>query len=439
MTGKLAIHGGPKTVPDGLKKRWPEITPEDKQAVLAVLERNILSGVHGPEATALEKEWATFTGSKHVLSFSSGTAALHSALFAAGVGPGDEVITSAFSFSGSFHPILQQNAIPIFVDIDPRTYNIDVGQIETKITDRTKVLMPVHIHGLPADLDPILALAEKHGLIVVEDACQAHGATYKGKMAGSIGAMGCFSLNVTKNLSGGEGGFLNTDDEEYAERARTIRTFGEKVGKDKEKIRPYYSHTIGWNYRTQELPAAFARSQLKRLPGYNAIGQRNGRYLTQELAKIPGLVPPYVPPDRTTIYHKYRLRFDPDALGLTMPVLEFRNRLVEALDAEGVEATLWHVTPLTSFPIFQKLDEGYGKGCPWSCPYYGREIRYHPEEYPEAIRLLETSLVVNTEPYPIYIQDMELMEYYVQAFHKIFDHLEELLSLPLRRLEPSQG
>jgi dTDP-4-amino-4,6-dideoxygalactose transaminase len=428
MTGKLAIHGGPKTVPDGLKKTWPEITPEDKQAVLAVLERNVLSGVHGPEATALEKEWAAFTCSRYVLSFNSGTAALHSALFAAGVGPGDEVITSAFSFSGSFHPILQQNAIPIFVDIDPRTYNIDADRIEAKITDRTKVLMPVHIHGLPADLDPILALAEKYGLIVIEDACQAHGATYKGRMAGSIGAMGCFSLNVTKNLSGGEGGFLNTDDEEYAERARTIRTFGERVGKEKEKIRPYYSHTIGWNYRTQELPAAFARSQLKRMPRYNAIGQRNGQYLTQELAKIPGLVPPYVPPERTTVYHKYRLRFDPDALGLTIPAVEFRNRLQEALEAEGVEATLWHVTPLTSFPIFQKLDEGYGKGCPWSCPYYGREIRYHPEEYPEAIRLLETSLVVNTEPYPIYIQDMELMEYYVQAFHKIFDHLDELLS-----------
>jgi perosamine synthetase len=427
MTDKLAIHGGPRTVPDGLKKPWPEITPEDKQAVLAVLERNILSGVHGPEATALEKEWAAFTGSRYALSFNSGTAALHSALFAAGVGPGDEVITSAFSFSGSFHPILQQNAIPIFVDIEPRTYNIDADQIEARITDRTKVLMPVHIHGLPADLDPILALAEKYGLIVIEDACQAHGATYQGKMAGTIGAMGCFSLNVTKNLSGGEGGFLNTDDEEYAERARTIRTFGEKVGYEKEKIRPYYSHTIGWNYRTQELPAAFARSQLKRLPRYNAIAQRNGRYLTQELAKIPGLVPPYVPPDRTTIYHKYRLRFDPDALGLTLPAVEFRNRLVEALEAEGVEATLWHVTPLTSFPIFQKLDEGYGKGCPWSCPYYGREIHYDPEEYPEAIRLLETSLVVNSEPYPIYIQDMQLMEYYVQAFRKVFDHLDELL------------
>src|SRR5512141_810956 len=118
--GKLAIHGGPKSVPDGLKKKWPEITQEDKEAVMGVLDRGILTGVHGPEATGLERDWATFTGSKHVLSYNSGTAAIHSALFAAGVAPGDEVITSAFSFSGSFHPILQQNALPVFVDIDPR-------------------------------------------------------------------------------------------------------------------------------------------------------------------------------------------------------------------------------------------------------------------------------------------------------------------------------
>ena len=428
MSGRLAIHGGPRAVPPGLKKAWPEITQEDKDAVMAVLDRGSLTGVHGPETVALEQEWAGFCGSRYALNFNSGTAALHSALYAAGVGPGDEVVTSAFSFSGSFHPILQQNAIPIFADIDPATYNLDPRQAETKITDRTKVLMPVHIHGLPADMDEFQALAEKHDLILIEDACQAHGATYRGEMAGTLGAMGCFSLNATKNLSGGEGGFLITEDEEYAHRAKMIRTFGERVGEEKEKIRPYYSHVIGWNYRTQELPAAFARSQLRRLPHYNAIAQRNGRYLTEELNKIEGLIPPYVPPDRTTIYHKYRVRFDPEALALTMPVEEFRNRLVGALEAEGVEATLWHVTPMTSFPLFQHLDEGYGKGCPWSCPYYGREIKYSPEEYPESIRLLETSLVVNSEPHPIFNQDLELMAHYVAAFQKVFENLDELVA-----------
>jgi dTDP-4-amino-4,6-dideoxygalactose transaminase len=428
MTGKLAINGGPRTVPDGLKKRWPEIMAEDKAAVLAVLERNVLTGVHGPEATGLEREWAAFTGSKYVLSFNNGTAAIHSALFAAGVGPGDEVITSAFSFSGSFHPILQQNAVPVFVDIDPRTYNLDVGQIEAKITERTRALLPVHIHGLPADMDEILALGQKYNLTVIEDACQAHGSTYRGRNCGTIGAMACFSLNATKNLSGGEGGFINTDDEEYWDRAKMIRTFGEKVLEEKEKIRPYYSFTIGWNYRTQELPAAFARSQLKRLPHYNATAQRNGQYLSAELSKIPGLLPPYVPDDRTTIYHKYRLRFDPQALGLKISATDFRNKLIDALEAEGVETTLWHVTPLPSFPVFQRLNEGYVQGAPWLPKGEPPRVQYRPEDYPEAQRLMDESIIVNTEPYPIYVQSLELMEHYVAAFRKIFDNLDELLA-----------
>ncbi len=429
MKGNLAIHGGPRTVPNGLKKRWPEITQEDKQAVLGVLERGILTGVHGPEAVGLERDWAAFTGSKYVLSFNSGTAAIHSALFAAGVGPGDEVITSVFSFSGSFHPILHQNAVPVFVDIAPRTYNLDVGQIEAKITERTKALLPVHIHGLPADMDEILALGQKYNLIVIEDACQAHGSTYRGRNCGTIGAMACFSLNATKNLSGGEGGFVNTENEEYWDRAKMIRTFGEKVLEEKEKIRPYYSFTIGWNYRTQELPAAFARSQLKRLPKYNAIAQRNGQYLSAELGQINGLIPPYIPDDRTTIYHKYRLRFDPGVLGLKkITAVDFRNKLIDALEAEGVEATLWHVTPLASFPIFQRLNEGYVQGTPWLAKVEPPQVKYIPEEYPEAQRLLDESIIVNSESYPIYLQDVELMEHYVAAFRKVFNNLDELLA-----------
>jgi dTDP-4-amino-4,6-dideoxygalactose transaminase len=214
-----------------------------------------------------------------------------------------------------------------------------------------------------------------------------------------------------------------------------LRTFGERLDQNGDgqgpspggSIRPYDSYTIGWNYRTQELPAAFARSQLKRLPHYNGIAQRNGQYLNQSLSAIHGLLPPHVPPDRTTVYHKYRVRFAPQVLGLAVPAVELRDRLLAALQAEGVEVTLWHLAPMTSFPIFQRLDEGYGQGCPWSCPFYGKEIRYDPQEYPEALRLLETSLVVNTEPYPIFNQDLELMEHYVEAFHKVFGNLDEVL------------
>jgi perosamine synthetase len=426
MKTELAIHGGKPVVPAAAKKKWPVITAEDKAAVMAVLERGVLTGVHGPEATGLEADWAAYTGAKHVLSFNSGTAALHSALFAAGVGPGDEVITTAFSFSATFHSILQQNAIPIFADIDPRTYNLDVRQVAAKISDRTKAIMPVHIHGLPCDMDEIMALAKKHHLVVIEDACQAHGATYKGRMAGMIGDMGTFSLNVTKNLSGAEGGLLITGNKDYAERATLLRTFGERIGKEKEKIRPYTVYELGWNYRTQELPAAFARSQLKRLNHYNAIGQRNGAFLTERLGAIKGLIPPYIPADRTSIYHKYRVRFDLDALGLKVAPTEFRDRLFAALEAEGVAVSLWHVEPMTSFPIFQ-TKKGYGKGCPWSCPFYGKPITYNPADYPEAIRLPQTSIIINDESCPIYVQDLELMEMYVTAIQKVLSDPEKLM------------
>jgi dTDP-4-amino-4,6-dideoxygalactose transaminase len=427
MKSDLAIHGGEPLVPAGLKKRWPEITAEDKAAVMAVLERGTLSGVHAPEVRGLEADWAAYTGAQHALSFNSGTAALHGALYAVGVGPGTEVITTAFSFSATFHAILQQNGVPVFVDIDPRTFNLDVGQIEAKISDRTRAIVPVHIHGLPCDMDEILALAEKYDLAVVEDACQAHGATYKGRLAGTMGELGVHSLNVTKNLSGADGGLLITDDGEYAEKVRMLRTLGERIGDEKAKIRPYTVYSIGWNYRTQELPAAFARSQLTRLDQYNAIGQRNGQFLSEKLSQIQGVVPPYIPPDRTTVYHKYRVRFDCDALGVDVAAAVFRDRLFEALEAEGVAVAIWHTEPMTSFPIFQTR-EGYGKGCPWSCPFYGKEISYNPTEYPQANRLLETSIVVNDEPHPIFVQDLELMEYYAAAFEKVLADPEKLVA-----------
>lgn len=426
MAGKLAINGGPKTVPDGLMKNWPVITQEDRQAVMAVLDRGVLGGVFGPEVVALEKEFAQFIGAKYAMATGSGSSAIHCALWAIGVQPGDEVITSAFSFSGSFHPILQQNAIPVFVDIDPRTYNIDVKQIEAKITDKTKALLPVHIHGLPADMDEILQLAKKHNLLVVEDACQAHGAQYKQRNVGSIAKAAAFSLNWTKNLSGGEGGMMVTDDEEILALAKQLRTFGERPSGHEDKLRPYTVYSVGYQYRTQELSAAFVRSQLKRLPNVNENTVRNCEYLTSQLKDIPGLLVPYIPEDRRSVYHKYRLRFEPDTLGITMPAKDFRMRLLDALEAEGVSVALWHVEPLTAFPIF-KEKHGWGKGCPWTCPHYGREISYKKEDYPQTIKLLDESIIVGDEETPLYCQDLELMEHYVKAFRKVFDNLDELL------------
>jgi perosamine synthetase len=430
MPERLAIDGGQRAVPPGIETKWPDIREEDKAAVLRVLERGQLGGAYAPEALGLQKEFAAYIGRKYCLALNSGTAALHCALYAAGLQPGDEVITSAFSFVASPMAVLQNINLPVFVDIDPKTFNLDVSQIEDKITDRTRALLPVHIHGQAAEMDEVNAIARKHNLVVIEDAAQAHGALYRGKRVGTLGAMACYSLNFTKNLPGGEGGFFLCDDQEYFERADQLRIFGERVRAD--ETRSYVAHGIGWNYRTQELPAAFARSQLQRLDEYNTTAQRNGALLSRELAKIRGLEPPFAANDRTHIYHKYRLRLRPELLGIKIPTTEFRTRVLNAIQAEGVPAMLWQTTSLPAYPLFQSK-EGFGGGYPWSLTAHGREMKYRAEDYPETQKLLDNSIIVGTETNPLYVQSQEYIESWVTAFRKVFDNLDAVLEAPLKR------
>lgn len=427
MAIRLAVHGGTPVLDDSVKAKWPIITQEDKDAIVRVLDSGVIWGLYAPEMRGLEADFATYCGTEFCLAMNSGTAALHCALSAAGVGPGDEVITSAYSFLASATAVLHHNAVPVFIDIDPATYNIDVKRIEAAITSRTKAIIPVHIHGLPADMDEINALADKHNLIVIEDACQAHGAEYKGKKTGNLGAMAAFSLNTTKNLPGGEGGLFTTNSEEYRGKANMLRMFGEFVAPNEG--RKYQAFTMGWNYRTQEMPCAFTRSQLKRLDSYNTTAQRNGEYLSRELGKMPGLVPPYVPDDRTCIYHKYRVRLEPEKLGVAVTGTAFRDKLQKALQAEGVDAVLWQRTPIPEQPLFQIL-EGYGQGCPWTCEKLGGvTYSYRAEDFPVTLDMLANSLCLCSETYPIYSQPMEVMELYVEAFQKVFASLDQVLSI----------
>ena len=201
---QLAIAGGKPELSRADYKNWPIITADDRRLIKQVLDSGIVAGATAPQVKALEAEWAAYTGAKYCLTTCSGTAALHMALAACGVGPGDEVITAAFTFLASASCAIHQNAIPVFVDIDPRTYCMDPGLLEAAITERTKAIIPVDIQGMPSDKDPILKIARKHKLFVIEDACQAHGALYKGKHVGTFGDIGCFSLNNFKNLCGGE-------------------------------------------------------------------------------------------------------------------------------------------------------------------------------------------------------------------------------------------
>jgi dTDP-4-amino-4,6-dideoxygalactose transaminase len=422
MGEKLAIAGGKSIVPEGIIKRWPVITKEDEKAIIKALRSGDLWGRRSPEVVSLQEEWAQYIGRKHCLATQSGTSALHMAVAAAGVGPGDEVITSAFTFIASASCILHHNGIPIFVDIEPNTINIDPKKIEEKITDRTKAIIPVYIHGLPADMDEINAIARKHGLLVIEDACQAHGALYKGKKAGSLGDMACFSLNGSKNLSaGGEGGLFLTDNTELLDKAGAIASFGEAI--EEGKKRSYNASFMGWMYRIQELPAALTRSQLKRLEEYNAVRRRNCDYMSKQLSQIKGITPQEVPSDRTHVYFMYNIRFDPKAAGYDLPARAFREAVEKALRAEGVMVGQWQKTPVYGQDLFQE-QIGYGKGCPWSCSFYGREVKYNLEDCPETMKLLDDyTLVWGFHP----PNDLELMKIYVQAFQKVFDNLDQAI------------
>lgn len=424
-------------IPDSLKRTWPDIRPEDREAVMGVLERGILGGVGAPESTALENEWAAFVGRSTGLLFNSGTAAIHAALYGIDLRPGDEVITTAFTFAGTWQPILQQLGIPVFVDIDPRTYTLDAGQIEAKIGPRTRAIIAVHIQGLPCDMDEILDIADRHGLQVIEDACQAHGATYRGRQVGSLGTVGCYSLNSSKILTGGEGGLFVADDPDIVRRARRLRTFGEDIPELGKltgwNFRPYTVHSVGWNYRHQEMPAALARSQLQRLPEYVATGQRNAVYLTEKLSDVPGIRPPYIPADRTSSYYEYRVRLEPAELGFGhLERTAFRDALGKALLALGVGVELWHTEPAPAFPIFQNR-EGFGGLFPWTQPPAGRDITYDIADYPEATALLDSSLVICDMKHPIFVQPIEVIEFYAETIRAVLldpERLSEAIGAP---------
>jgi len=366
MSEKLAILGGPPAVPEGtVSKKWPVVDETDEQAVLRALRGDVHTA-GSPEVGALNKEWAEWLGVKHSLATNSGTAALHMAVAAVGVEPGDEVITSAFSWTSTATCILHHNAIPIFIDIDPVTISLDPELIELALTDHTKAVLVPHLHGLSADMDPILEVCRKHSLAIVEDCCQSHGAKYKGRLVGAIGDVGAFSLNQNKNLCAGEGGFLVTDNDEVFERAARIWQFGEVYRPD--GARDMNAHGMGWMYRTNALSAAFARAQLAKLDEYTRIFQQNGRYLSRHLAEIPGVEPPAEPEGYEHVFYNYPIRFKPEQVGVDMDPADFRQKLEKALNAEGVEVRQWWGIAIPDMVLFQ-TKVGYGKGCPWDCPH----------------------------------------------------------------------
>jgi dTDP-4-amino-4,6-dideoxygalactose transaminase len=362
-------------------------------------------------------------GVKHCIPVNSGTAALHLCVAGLGIGHGDEVIVPAFTFWATAAAVLHHNAIPVFVDIDPRTYCIDPALIEAAITERTKAIMPVHIHGMPADMDPILVVARKHGLDVIEDVAQAHGARYKGRLCGSMADAAGFSTQASKTLSSGcQGGLFVTNDDAIHERAALLQYFGERVIPGREREDQQYNATgLGWMYRGDMFSQAFVRSQLKRLDANNALRVRNCQFLTEHLSAIPGILTPYVPPDCEPVYYNYVVGFDPAPLGLDIPALTLREKAQEALKAEGVPVGQWQRRSVPAQDVFQKR-VGYGHGCPWRC--LPAAIEYRIDDTPRANEFVDSHCYVFDVNPP---NDLELMELYVAGFRKVMGNLDQVL------------
>ncbi len=387
-------------------QRWPIVTDGDRAAVARVLDRGVLSGAGAPELRALEAEFAEAIGARYCLATNSGTAALHIALAAAGVGPGDEVIVPALSFVATAQAVLHQGARPVFVDIDPITYNIDPRGVAAALTARTRAIVPVHLHGLPADMDAIAAIASQSGAIVIEDAAQAHGALYRGRAVGRLGSMAIFSLNSTKNLPAGEGGLFVTQSEVFYDRACRVRFDGLEPPAKWDPERPLddeagsMATVPGWMYLPGELTAALARAQLTRLAETTARSQRNAARLTARLSTLPGVRPPATPPDRTHVFHKYRVRLDAGAAGIALRPAVLRDRLLERLRAEGVEAVLWQTAPLPRHPVFADTTR-----------------------YPEAEAALDSTLIIGSQSYPLFAQPLEVVDAWADGFEKAWKSL----------------
>ena len=422
MADQLAISGGKPILTRADYGNWPVLTDDDRGFINEVMDSGIVAGGTAPQVVALEKEWAEFVGARHCLTAGSGTAALHMALAAVDVGPGDEVIVPAYTFLATASCVLHQMAIPVFVDIEPQTYTIDPTKIEAAITERTKAIIPVHIQGCPCDMDAVMAIARKHNLHVIEDACQAHGAMWKGKMCGTFGVAGAYSLNNLKNLCGGEGGLFVTDDEDILKKGDLVRYFGDEA--DEVTLRQKYNASIlGYMYRNQELPAALARGQLKHLDANNDIRIENAEYLTRELSRIPGVIPPYSPPEGKHVYWFYAIRFDPQAAGIDADPTRFRDAIEKALFKEGVLVGQWQVMPVCQQDVFQ-AKIGIGKGYPWVINE-GVEYNYDPNQFPIAQLLCNTYTNVHSIHPP---NRLDINEKVVAGFQKVFANLDEVMA-----------
>jgi perosamine synthetase len=412
----LAINGGKKAVPDGVIKGWPPITDLDREYVLRSL--NGWNHAFGPNCVEFEKEFAAWNGNKFGVTTNSGTAALHMGVAACGCGAGDEVIVTAYSWSSSATCILHANAIPVFVDIDFDTMNMDVSKIEAAITPRTKAIIAVHLHGLAMDMGRVCAIARKHNLKVIEDACQAHGAQFNNKKVGTFGDCAAFSFNQNKCLCSGEGGMFVTDDEEILNKARMIWSFGET--RTPSESRDFHAYALGWMYRNNDLTAAFGRSQLTRLSEYIETNRANAAALIDSLRDVKGLILPTEPPKFAHNFYNFTSRIDTELLGSTDHRGKLRDAMMKAMQAEGTQVGIWQQFILPAMTVFQAKN-AFGQGSPWSL---AAPVDYDVKNFPVAQKHTDTHFGMTT---PLRAPNgPDVAKRVGEGIRKVFENVDEL-------------
>lgn len=380
---KLALYGGSKTkeTPFGNGRRFGK---EELSQLEEALNQNTLFYWSGSKVKEMNRKFAALYGVEHCVAASSGTAAIHTALGACGVTAGDEVITSPITDMGSIIGIIYQCAVPVFADVDPHTYNITAETIEGCITEKTKAILVVHLAGAPCDMDPIMELARKHNIKVIEDCAQAYMCYYKGRLAGTIGDIGCFSLNDFKHISAGDGGMCITSDRELFERAwkftdKNYSRTGDAVGKSIPFIAP--------NYRMSELTGAVAIAQIDKLEWI--CGKRNyyGEKLTEGLKDLKGIYPPVIHKDCKSSYWFYLFRVNEEEIGVDT------DTFIEAVNAEGVFCSKGYIAHCVyEYDMFKTKTGLENSQVPFSLSQYGNEISYPKGLCPTAEEVLATSV-----------------------------------------------
>lgn len=416
---KLALFKG-KPILNKPLPPYNTVSKEEEKAAIKVMKEKILSGfigragehfLGGKYVRELERHFCKYFGVKYAVSFNSASTALQAAVGVLGIGPGDEVITSPYTMSATASAILLNNALPVFADIKEDSFCLNPQSIKENITEKTKAILTVNLFGGSADYEPILEIAKKYNLKIIEDNAQAPGAIYKGKFTGTIGDIGVFSLNVHKVIQCGEGGVLITNNKKYAFRAQLIRNHGEAVIDDLYQDKKIYEPILGSNYRLIEIQAAIALAQLKKLKKLNKQRIELADYLTKKLKQFDWLVSSKTPKDSRYVYYVYPFRFLAEKIGIK------RSTFARAMKAEGFVLNEGYQRPIYLMPIYQKKEIYPASKFPFISKEYPHKVNYCKGICPVAERMYEKELLFTTICQPP--QKTKEIDLFIKAIKKI--------------------